>query len=439
MRLLRRRADEGLTGRKLGYVEALAALDSRGRFGIHLGLSRTRALLAALGHPERAFRGALIAGTNGKGSVLALVGSALQAAGYRTGETPKPHLVTYRERLQIDGAVVDQAAFARIATEVLALADRVARRHGEPTEFELLTAITFRWFAEAGIDLAVVEVGLGGRLDATNIVDADVAVLCSVGMDHADWLGDTLELIGREKAGVFRAGQQVVLGDAGLPDSVHRHLAALGVRPAVAGSDYRWHVQPDGTWRYEEGELSMASLPAPSLAGSIQYGNAAAAIAAARRLLAPRALSARAVAEALGSVRLPGRLQFVPGAVEWVLDVAHNEPAARVLARELAARPVAGRTLCVLGMLADKDVAAVVQALAGSVDEWIPCTIDAPRGLDAASLRARLPGAMQVGGEAQDIAAGCELARARSHAGDRVLVCGSFHTVGPALQSRRLY
>ncbi|MGZ6268412.1 MAG: bifunctional folylpolyglutamate synthase/dihydrofolate synthase, partial [Candidatus Limnocylindrales bacterium] len=128
---------------RLSYPEALAALDSRGRFGINLGLSRTRALLAALDHPEQAFRGVLIAGTNGKGSVLALTGAALRAAGYRTGETPKPHLVTYRERLQIDGEPVDRETFARLAGEVLAISDRVARRHGEPTEFELLTAITF--------------------------------------------------------------------------------------------------------------------------------------------------------------------------------------------------------------------------------------------------------------------------------------------------------
>jgi dihydrofolate synthase/folylpolyglutamate synthase len=145
------------------------------------------------------------------------------------------------------------------------------------------------------------------------------------------------------------------------------------------------------------------------------------------------------VAAALRSVRLPGRLQFVPGPVEWVLDVAHNEPAAQVLARELGARPVAGRTLAVLGMLEDKDAAAVVQALAGTVDEWILCTLDLPRGLGAAALRARLPDATPVAGEAGDVAAGCALARARSRPGDRVLVCGSFHTVGPALQWLRLY
>jgi len=405
---------------------------------IDLGLERVRRVAQRLDLLPLACRTAIVAGTNGKGSTTAFLAAICRAHGLRTGRYSSPHLVAYAERIAVGDAAGERLADEPALVDAFARIEAV-RGDDSLTYFEFGTLAALLLFRDAHCDAVTLEVGLGGRLDATNIVDADVAVLCSVGMDHADWLGDTLELIGREKAGVFRAGQQVVLGDAGLPDSVHRHLAALGVRPVVAGSDYRWHVQPDGTWRYEEGELSMASLPAPSLAGSIQYGNAAAAIAAARRLLAPRALSARAVAEALGSVRLPGRLQFVPGAVEWVLDVAHNEPAARVLARELAARPVAGRTLCVLGMLADKDVAAVVQALAGSVDEWIPCTIDAPRGLDAASLRARLPGAMQVGGEAQDIAAGCELARARSHAGDRVLVCGSFHCVGPALQWLRLY
>jgi dihydrofolate synthase/folylpolyglutamate synthase len=294
-------------------------------------------------------------------------------------------------------------------------------------------------FRGAECQACVLEVGLGGRLDATNLVDADVAVLCSVGMDHADWLGNSLALIGREKAGVFRAGQQVVLGSDDLPASVHERLSVLGVSPAVAGRDFRWQVQPDGSWQFDDGALALAALPAPSLAGAIQYRNAATAIAAARRLLAPQPLSAQAVAAALLTVQLPGRLQFLPGPVQWVLDVAHNEPAAQVLARELEARPVRGRTIGVLGMLGDKDVAAVVQALAGIVDGWILCGIDEPRGLDVAALRARLPGATTVLAEARDVAGACTLASERSTPGDRVLVCGSFHTVGPALQWLRLY
>jgi len=185
------------------YRAAVRALTERGRFGIRLGLGRTRALLRELGNPERTFRGALIAGTNGKGSVLALTASALRAAGLRVGATPKPHLVSYRERLQVDGRPVDAATFARLVRDVVPAADRVARRHGEPTEFELLTAVIFRWFAELGLDVAVVELGLGGRLDATHAWDGGVAVVTNVALDHMAQLGNSIPKIAREKAAII--------------------------------------------------------------------------------------------------------------------------------------------------------------------------------------------------------------------------------------------
>jgi len=405
---------------------------------IDLGLERVRRVAQRLGLLPYACRTAIVAGTNGKGSTTAFLAAICRAHGLRTGRYGSPHLVDYAERIALGDASGERfageeqlvAAFGRI---------EAARGPDSLTYFEFGTLAALLLFRDAACEACALEVGLGGRLDATNIVDADVAVLCSIGMDHADWLGDSLEQIGREKAGVFRAGQQVVLGDDALPGSVHEQLALLGVRPAVAGRDFRWQLRPDGSWQYDEDGLSLPALPAPSLAGTIQYRNAASAIAAARRLLAPRPLEAAAVAAALRSVRLPGRLQFVPGPVEWVLDVAHNEPAAQVLAAELVARPAAGRTLGVLGMLGDKDAAAVVRSLAGNVDGWILCTIDTPRGLDAAALRARLPAGTPVIAEAPDIAAGCAMARERSSPGDRVLVCGSFHTVGPALQWLRLY
>ena len=199
----------------LTYGEALQALAERGRFGIRLGLGRTRALLRELGHPEREFRGALIGGTNGKGSVVALVGSALRAAGLRAGETPKPHLVSYRERLQIGGRPIDAATFARLTGTVLPIADRVARRVGEPTEFELLTAMIFRWFADESVDLAVVEVGLGGRLDATHAWDGGVATITNVDLDHMDRLGPTVTAIAREKAAIIVRGDRAVTGATG--------------------------------------------------------------------------------------------------------------------------------------------------------------------------------------------------------------------------------
>ena len=190
----------------LTYQDALRALSERGRFGIRLGLGRTRALLRELEHPERSVRGALIGGTNGKGSVLALADAALRAAGYRVGATPKPHLVTYRERIQIDGVPIGPVDFARLVGRVLAVADRVARRHGDPTEFELLTAVVFARFAEVRPDVALVEVGLGGRLDATHAWDGGVAVVTNVDLDHMDLLGDTIKKIARRRPRSSSAG-----------------------------------------------------------------------------------------------------------------------------------------------------------------------------------------------------------------------------------------
>ena len=214
----------------LDYPQALQAITGRGRFGINLGLGRTRALLAALGDPHRTVRGALVAGTNGKGSVLALAASAARAAGLRVAETPKPHLVSYRERLQFDGRPVDPATFARLVGEVLPLADRVARRHGEPTEFELLTAMMFRWFGELAPDVALVEVGLGGRLDATHAWDGGVAVVTNVDLDHMDRLGSTIVAIAREKAAIIERGDRAVTATTGEAlEIVRRRARRLGV------------------------------------------------------------------------------------------------------------------------------------------------------------------------------------------------------------------
>ena len=218
------------TSRGLTYDGALRALDARGRFGIRLGLGRTRALLRAMGDPQLAFRGALVAGTNGKGSVIALAGSALRAAGIRAGETPKPHLISYRERLQIDGRPVDPATFTRLVNDVLPLVAGVARRHGEPTEFELLTAIIFRWFAESGVEIALVEVGLGGRLDATHAWDGGVAVITNVSLDHTDRLGSTVPLIAREKAAIIERGDLAVTGaDPPALEVIRRRARRMGV------------------------------------------------------------------------------------------------------------------------------------------------------------------------------------------------------------------
>ena len=211
------------------YHAAVQALTDRGRFGIRLGLGRTRALLRAFGDPHLELRGALVAGTNGKGSVLALAGSALRAAGIRTGTTPKPHLVSYRERMEIDGQPIDPVTFTRLVREVLVAAEHVERRHGPPTEFELLTAMLFRWFAEQDVAVALVEVGLGGRLDATHAWDGGVAAITNVALDHMAWLGDTVPKIAREKAAIILRGDRAVTGAQGAAlDVVRRRARQLG-------------------------------------------------------------------------------------------------------------------------------------------------------------------------------------------------------------------
>jgi dihydrofolate synthase / folylpolyglutamate synthase len=400
---------------------------------IDLGLERVRAVALRLGLLPPGERTIIVGGTNGKGSTASLLAAMAQAHGERVGLFTSPHLWRYQERITIDGTEAQDAQLCDAFSQIEA-----ARESESLTYFEFNALAALLVFRASRVNTSVLEVGLGGRLDATNIVDADVAVLCSVGLDHRDWLGDTLESIGAEKAGIFRAGQPVVLGSVQMPASVTRVLSTLGCKPLVAEQDFSWRIHEDGSWDYRAEHFNCTRLPPPALPGAIQYRNAAVAIAARSMLSAPR-LEPAALAAALRSVQLPGRLQFLPGEVEWVFDVAHNEAAAAVLAGELSARPVAGRTIAVMGMLEDKDVAAVATQLAPLVDHWLLCTLEGPRGLSGEQLRGRF-GVAGVSAElAGDVATATARARQLAQPGDRVLVCGSFHTVGPALRACQLY
>ena len=401
---------------------------------IDLGLERVRAVAERLALLPPRGRTAIVGGTNGKGSTAQLLAALAQAHGARVGLFTSPHLWRYQERIRVDGVEVRDAQLC-VAFEQI----EAARGSESLTYFEFNTLAALLVFRAAAVDLTVLEVGLGGRLDATNLVAADVAVLCSVGLDHCDWLGDTLELIGTEKAGIFRAGQPVILGNAQLPATVTGAVAALGCAALVAGVDFKWQVRADGGWDLHGAGMKFERLPPPALPGAIQYRNAAVAMAALHIVQAPRSIEPAAVAAALRAVRLPGRLQFVPGAVEWVFDVAHNEAAAAVLAAELRTRPVRGRTFAVFGVLGDKNVAAVAAQLDALVDHWLLCTLSGPRSLRGEQLQRRM-GEVRGGSElAGDVEAATRLAAALAQPGDRVLVCGSFHTVGPALRARQLY
>lgn len=406
---------------------------------IDLSLERVREVATRLGLLDKRCQVAIIGGTNGKGSTASTLAALLQACGHRVGLFTSPHLLRYNERVQLNGiAVADEgllAAFERI---------EAVRGSVTLTFFEYNTLAALQVFRDAAVSAMVLEVGLGGRLDATNIFDADVAVLCSIGLDHRDWLGDTLEQIGAEKAGIFRRSQPLVFGNADMPASVWNAARDLGCKVWTAQREFSWQIDGAGydfePWDYRADGCTLMALPAPALAGAVQYRNAAVALTALQRLSVTGACEPTNVAAALRAVSLPGRFQIVPGAVEWILDVAHNQPAAAVLAAALAARPVAGRTIAVAGMLADKDAAAIARALDSLIDHWILTGIDEePRGLTAAALRARLPslrGAIEL---RDTVAQACRRARELSAVRDRVVVLGSFHVVGPALAWLGLY
>jgi dihydrofolate synthase/folylpolyglutamate synthase len=414
---------------------------------IDLGLARVAAVARrlAIDRPKSAV--ITVGGTNGKGSTVAHLEALWLAAGRSVGLFTSPHFLRYNERIRINGIEADDAA-------LVAAFERVEAARGATTLtfFEYNTLAALLLFADSGVELALLEVGLGGRLDATNLIDANVSVVCSIGFDHRDWLGETLEEIGAEKAGIFRAAHPAVLGTADMPASVYSAIARLGAKPVVAERDFSWRLAPHSggapRWSYRGSRLSLTDLPPSALTGSIQYRNAATALAALEALAdegstaaaqVVAALDARTVAAALGRVRLAGRFQVVPGPVEWILDIAHNPAAAEVLAAQLRERPCQGRTFAVVGILGDKDAPAIARALQPALDRWFLCSLEGPRGISAPELARRLEPLVSDPVLADSVPAGCAAARAAAQAGDRVVVCGSVHTVGPALEWLGVY
>jgi dihydrofolate synthase / folylpolyglutamate synthase len=399
---------------------------------IDLGLARVSKVARTLGVDKARCPVITVGGTNGKGSVVAHSDALLRAAGLSTGVFTSPHLVRYNERICVNGAEVTDA-------DLVSVFDRIEAARGDTTltyfEFNALAALLL--FADKRVDVAILEVGLGGRLDAVNLLDADVSVVTSIGMDHRDWLGDTLEAIGREKAGIFRAGQPAVLGSPEMPSSIFEVIRDVGAKPVVAESQFSWAVHANG-WNYRGLAVSLEGLPPSALAGAIQFRNASTALAALESLgFGPR-LTHALVSTALRNVRLPGRFHTVPGPVEWILDVAHNEPAARVFADHLAARPASGKTIAVVGILGDKDSEAISSLLKPWVDRWIVCTLHEPRGLPAQDLAKRMKAGgglddstVQLAGSAEE---GFAAAKALAVPGDRVVVFGGFNIVGSALR-----
>ncbi len=393
---------------------------------IELGLDRVREVWQRMGAPRPAPCVITVAGTNGKGSTVALLAAMLAAAGRRVGAFTSPHLLVYNERIRIDGALVEDAA-------LIGAFERIELARGELllTYFEFGTLAALDLFARAGVDVAVLEVGLGGRLDAVNIIDADVAVITTIGLDHMEWLGPDRDSIGREKAGVARQGRPAILGELDPPAGLLAALTERGALVERAGIDFSVERHAYG-WRWRHRDGTAMELPDPPLAAPVQYANAAAAIAALHALdqhaLMPSALFA-AARIGLHEVRIAARLQALGGDPPVFVDVGHNPQAARALAEWLDTQPRAG-VHAVYGALADKDVAGVMAALGARINHWHLAGLEqaTPRGLTvaalAATLRKTLPQA-RFDVHADVVAALAE-ARRVAQPGEHILAFGSF-------------
>jgi dihydrofolate synthase/folylpolyglutamate synthase len=395
---------------------------------IDLGLERPGEVLRRMGLSARPdYFVFTVAGTNGKGSTVATLEAILRAAGHRVGSYTSPHLLRYNERIRIDGAEVSDA-------ELCAAFERVDQVRGEVSlsYFEFGTLAAFDLFARAGLDAAVLEVGMGGRLDAVNLLDADVAVVTPIDVDHAEWLGPDRETIAREKAGILRAGRAAVCSDPVPPASLAEEAARIGARLHQVGREFDFAVAGDQWWwRGAHGRLE---LPLPALRGVSQAQNAAGVLMALELAAARLPVHPDEVAAGLRAATLPGRFEVVPGPVTRIFDVGHNPHAARELARNLAAQPCGGRTLAVWAMLGDKDAAGVVEALRGSFDHWHVAGLAGNRGRGAASLAELLSArGLALFTAHATVAEAWSAALAGARPGDRVVVFGSFHTVAEAL------
>ncbi len=398
---------------------------------IDMSLDRLRQVLRQLEWRTPNVPVITVGGTNGKGSVAAFCTSILSAAGYKVGAFTSPHLRDYRERIWVNGQLVSEAQLLRAFEQIEAARGAVGLTF---FEFNALAALSI--FAASALDVWVLEVGMGGRLDAVNVVDADVAVVVSIGLDHQEYLGDTLDAIATEKAGIFRAGRPAVLGGRAPLLTLENAARAVGAplkRPSI---EYNFILEGEG-WRYRGSRWELPLLPAPALEGSIQFANAACALAALEELDGRIVIDAEAIESGLRSVHLTGRFQVIEpgkGSATWILDVAHNPDAAHVLVRNLYARPPRGRTLAVCGILADKDAAAITAALRDCVDSWWCTSLEGARGQSGAALAQIVNGLVEVPvAHTDSVGEACAAAYAEAKPEDRIVVFGSFHTVGPAL------
>lgn len=400
---------------------------------IVMGLERVAALIERLelSIPSRVLT---IAGTNGKGSTVAIAESICRSGGLTTGAYTSPHILRYNERIRIDGEPVPDA-------ELIASFEVIESVRGDIplTYFEYGTLAAIRIIAKHRVDVALLEVGMGGRLDAVNAFEPDASLITNISLDHCAWLGPDIESIAREKAGVMRRGKPTVFASQEVPAAIPAVAARVGADLYLAGQDYRW-VDDGATWQWRGRRHVLDGLSRPALTGSIQLQNAAGVLALLESAGLDGLLRTGTINPGLERTAAPGRMQAVTTDRRWLFDVAHNPAAAEALSGVLAEMSASGLTIAAIGMLDDKDVEACVRSLAPRVDRWIAFTAASPRALSGEELARRVANATgKACLEAESADQAMTAARSLSGESDRILVTGSFYAVGPALEALELY
>ncbi|HPY40760.1 MAG TPA: bifunctional tetrahydrofolate synthase/dihydrofolate synthase [Thiolinea sp.] len=419
-----------------GLAEWLAWQETLHTSTIDLGLSRVAEVAARLQLLQPTFPIITVAGTNGKGSTVALLTAILQAAGYQVGAYTSPHILRYNERITLNSVQVADELLCQAFTAI-----ELARESTSLTYFEFGTLAALWIFHQVQVDVAVLEVGLGGRLDATNLWDADVAIITAIGIDHVEWLGHSRELIGREKAGIARANRPLVCGDPDPPLSISAVAVEKGAKLIQLGRDFAVqtvdaeHFTIDGYQPSSVVPEAWCHLPAPSLQGPVQLNNAACAVVALAQLSErlPK-VNLQALQQGIKSATITGRLQKLQSQPDVWIDVAHNPHAAENLANWLQNNPIAGKTYVIFSILADKDIAGVIQPLRDKVDEWCIFPLDSPRAASHAKLQAAFASANVQNFQAYpDINHAWETVSMQTASIDRVVIFGSFLVVSKAL------
>ncbi|HEY9278619.1 MAG TPA: bifunctional tetrahydrofolate synthase/dihydrofolate synthase [Eoetvoesiella sp.] len=428
-------------GSTANLADWLSYLESLHHKAIELGLDRVRAAADRL-ELKLPFVKITVGGTNGKGSTCAMLEAILLAGGYRTGLYTSPHLIDFNERIRVNGELASDEEIIEQFNYIESVRGDVSLSY-----FEYTTLAALRLFEQKGVDVVILEVGLGGRLDAVNIVDADCAIVTSIDIDHTEWLGDTREKIGLEKAHIFRPGCPAICADPVPPQTLIDYAQEIGADLWLFGKDFNYSGDRQ-QWAYGGRSQRRSGLAYPALRGANQLLNASAALAALEALRTQLVVPQQAVRLGLSQATLPGRLQILPGTPTIVLDVAHNPHAAAALGQNLDGMAFYPYTHAVVGMLNDKDIAAVVGKLASRVDHWYCAGLEGPRGTSGEQLAQIVRGVLPPAGKEpvtvssfdNPVQAFTE-AQKRASENDRILVFGSFSTVGPVLQElgRKVY